>query len=123
MGHPHPSSAQQSTTSAPTVPAPRTTTKSTINNTINMTDDNRKGLGDKIQEKATPQESKSTTDKVKEGVSNTADKAQRDVVPDDQKSSGQSAADKASRTADSRKDDKSTMDKAKETLGMGGNNK
>merc|ERR1712144_105894 len=71
------------------------------NNTINMTDDSRKGLGDKVQEKVTPQESKSTTDKVKEGVTNTADKAQRDVVPDDQKSSGQAAADKASRTADS----------------------
>merc|ERR1711967_141876 len=75
------------------------------NNTINMTDDSRKGLGDKV----------------KEGVTNTADKAQRDVVPDDQKSSGQAAADKASRTADSHKDDKSMMDKAKETLGMGGN--
>merc|ERR1712169_48869 len=82
------------------------------NNTINMTDDSRKGLGDKVQEKVTPQESKSTTDKAK-----------RDVVPDDQKSSGQAAADKASRTADSHKDDKSMMDKAKETLGMGGNNK
>merc|ERR1712029_1230611 len=81
-----------------------TTTNSTINNnTINMTEDSRKGLGDKIQEKATPQESKSTTDKVKEGVTNTADKAPR--------------------TADSHKDDKSMMDKAKETLGMGGNNK
>merc|ERR1712157_191448 len=75
------------------------------NNTINMTDDSRKGLGDKV----------------KEDVTNTADKAQRDVVPDDQKSSGQAAADKASRTADSHKDDKSMMDKAKETLGMGGN--
>merc|ERR1712066_87600 len=75
------------------------------NNTINMTDDSRKGLGDKV----------------KESVTNTADKAQRDVVPDDQKSSGQAAADKASRTADSHKDDKSMMDKAKETLGMGGN--
>merc|ERR1712115_341349 len=71
------------------------------NNTINMTDDSRKGLGDKVREKVTPQESKSTTDKVKEGVTNTADKA--------------------SRTADSHKDDKSMMDKAKETLGMGGN--
>merc|ERR1711904_638885 len=77
----------------------QTTSKSTINNnTINMTDDSRKGLGDKVQEKVTPQESKSTTDKVKEGVTNTADKAQRDIVPDDQKSSGQAAADKASRT-------------------------
>merc|ERR1712233_280268 len=53
-------------------PAHLTTTKSTINNnTINMTDDSRKGLGDKGQEKVTPQESKSTTDKVKEGVTNT----------------------------------------------------
>merc|ERR1712107_289491 len=43
------------------------------NNTINMTDDSRKGLGDKVQDKVTPQESKSTTDKVKEGVTNTAD--------------------------------------------------
>merc|ERR1739840_81196 len=73
------------------------------NNTINMTDDSRKGLGDKG----------------KEGVTNTADKAQRDVVPDDQKSSGQAAADKASRTTDAHKDDKSMMDKAKDTLGMG----
>merc|ERR1739842_96030 len=73
------------------------------NNTINMTDDSRKGLGDKV----------------KEGVTNTADKAQRDVVPDDQKSSGQAAADKASRTTDAHKDDKSMMDKAKDTLGMG----
>merc|ERR1711879_1101989 len=52
-----------------------TTTNSTINNnTINMTEDSRKGLGDKVQEKVTPQESKSTTDKVKEGVTNTADR-------------------------------------------------
>merc|ERR1712039_763097 len=81
-----------------------TTTNSTINNnTINMTEDSRKGLGDKVQE----------------GVTNTADKAQRDVVPDDQKSSGQAAADKASRTTDAHKDDKSMMDKAKDTLGMG----
>merc|ERR1712230_253894 len=101
-GDPHPSSAQQSTTSAPTAPAHQTTSKTTINNnTINMTDDSRKGLGDKVQEKVTTQESKSTTDKVKEGVTNTADKAQR--------------------AADSHKDDKSMMDKAKETLGMGGN--
>merc|ERR1711979_79111 len=122
MGDPHPSSAQQSTTSAPTAPAHQTTSKTTINNnTINMTEDSRKGLGDKVQEKVTPQESKSTTDKVKEGVTNPADKAQRDVVPDDQKSSGQAAADKASRTTDAHKDDKSMMDKAKDTLGMGGN--
>merc|ERR1711920_224261 len=85
-----------------------TTTNSTINNnTINMTEDSRKGLGDKVQEKVT------------QGVTNTADKAQRDVVPDDQKSSGQAAADKASRTTDAHKDDKSMMDKAKDTLGMG----
>merc|ERR1712211_145833 len=33
-----------------------TTTNSTINNnTINMTEDSRKGLGDKVQEKVTPQ--------------------------------------------------------------------
>merc|ERR1712228_170611 len=81
-----------------------TTTNSTINNnTINMTEDSRKGLGDKVQE----------------GVTNPADKAQRDVVPDDQKSSGQAAADKASRTTDAHKDDKFMMDKAKDTLGMG----
>merc|ERR1712100_308144 len=80
--------------------AHHTTTNTTIiNNTINMTDDSRKGLGDKVQEKVTPQESKSTTDKVKEGVTNTADKA--------------------SRTTDAHKDDKSMMDKAKDTLGMG----
>ncbi|TKA32110.1 hypothetical protein B0A50_01357 [Salinomyces thailandicus] len=84
-----------------------------------MTDDHRKGVADKAQEKMTPQESKSTTDKVKEGVTSTADKAQRDVVPDNQKSTGQSMADKSSRTVDSHKDDKSMVDKAKDTLGMG----
>ncbi|RMX71878.1 hypothetical protein D0869_15184 [Hortaea werneckii] len=74
----------------------------------------------KVMEKAMPQESKSTTDKVKEGVTNTADKAQRDVVPDDQKSRGQAVSDNASRTADSDKgEDMSMIDKAKDAIGMG----
>merc|ERR1711939_103890 len=140
-GDPHPSSAQQSTTSAPTAPAHQTTSKTTINNnTINMTDDSRKGLGDSTSNIPSalsniadnfhrgPGEGHASGEQVHNrqgqgGITNTADKAQRDVVPDDQKSSGQAAADKASRTADSHKDDKSMMDKAKETLGMGGNNK
>merc|ERR1711939_270721 len=60
-GDPHPSSAQQSTTSAPTAPAHQTTSKTTINNnTINMTDDSRKGLGD-------------STSNIPSALSNTAD--------------------------------------------------
>merc|ERR1712146_56263 len=84
-----------------------------------MTEAGRKDLSDKVQEKATPESSKSTTDKLKEGVTDTTDKAQRDLSSDDNKSAGQSMADKAGREKDSNKGGESIVDKAKDTLGMG----
>ncbi|GAB7366179.1 hypothetical protein MBLNU230_g7739t1 [Neophaeotheca triangularis] len=86
-----------------------------------MTEAGRKDLSDKVQEKATPESSKSTTDKLKEGVTDTTDKAQRDLSSDDNKSAGQSMADKAGREKDSNKGGESIVDKAKDTLGMGQN--
>ena len=44
--------------------------------TINM-DSGRKDAGDKISDKMTPNNSKSTTDKIKEGITDTTDKLQR----------------------------------------------
>lgn len=73
------------------------------------------------EEKITPDSSKSTMDKVSEGVTDTGDKVARSVQPDDSKSTGQSLADKTGRS----KDDAvhggtgdSIMDKAKHALGM-----
>ncbi|KAK5172011.1 uncharacterized protein LTR77_003648 [Saxophila tyrrhenica] len=77
--------------------------------------DGRKDM--KAQEKMTPESSKSTTDKVKEGATNLGDTVQRDAVPDSEKSTGQSMSDKASREKDSAKGE-STMDKVKGSIGM-----
>ncbi|KAK3720820.1 hypothetical protein LTR37_003483 [Vermiconidia calcicola] len=84
-----------------------------------MTDSGRKGMGDKASEKMTPDSSKSTLDKAKEGVTDMTDKAGRDAVPDDQKSTGQQISDKTSREKNSSGNSgESMMDKAKDTLGM-----
>lgn len=40
-------------------------------------DSGRKDAGDKISDKMTPNNSKSTTDKIKEGITDTTDKLQR----------------------------------------------
>ena len=66
----------------------------------------------------TPDSSKSTFDKIKEGVTDAGDKIQRDAVPDSQKSTGQSLADKTSREKDHQKHGDSILDKAKGALGM-----
>jgi hypothetical protein len=42
-----------------------------------MTDSGRKDAGDKLADKFTPDSSKSTLDKVKEGVTDAGDKIQR----------------------------------------------
>ena len=65
----------------------------------------------------TPNSSKSTADKLKEGVTDIGDKVQRDAVPDSQKSTGQSLADKTSREKDHQKHD-GPLDKVKGALGM-----
>jgi Heat shock protein 9/12 len=70
----------------------------------------------------TPDSSKSTFEKAKEGVTDTGDKISRSVVPDNDKSTGQSLGDKVGRS----KDDAvhggtsdSILDKTKNALGMG----
>ncbi|KAF2864193.1 hypothetical protein K470DRAFT_209714 [Piedraia hortae CBS 480.64] len=84
-----------------------------------MTDSTRKDLGDKIADKATPNESKSYTDQAKDSLTGAADKAQRDFVPDNQKSTGQSLQDKVSRTGSSEADKgEGLLDKAKDAMGM-----
>ncbi|KAF2717669.1 hypothetical protein K431DRAFT_315599 [Polychaeton citri CBS 116435] len=83
-------------------------------------DTGRKDLGDKATEKVTPESSKSTTDKISEGITDTTDKIQRQVVPDDQKSGGQSFMDKAGREKDSASGSgDGIFDQAKNALGMG----
>jgi len=85
-----------------------------------MTDSTRKDFSDKVEEKTTPNDSKSTVDKASEGISNTVDKAQRDLVSDKDKSTTQSVSDKASREKDEHTGDKSIVDKAKDAVGLGG---
>jgi hypothetical protein len=46
-----------------------------------MSDLGRKGLGDQVQEKVTPDSQKSTLDQAKEGVSGTYDRAAGAVQP------------------------------------------
>lgn len=65
----------------------------------------------------TPDSSKSTLDKLKEGITDAGDKVQRDAVPDSEKSTGQSMADKMSRQKDHTTKD-SPLDKVKGALGM-----
>jgi len=100
----------------------QTQTPTTNQTHINMSDLGRKDFGDKAKESFTPDSSKSTGQKVKEGVTDTTDKVSRGVVPDSQKSGGQSVADKAGRS----KDDAahggsggSVIDKTKNALGLG----
>ncbi|PSK53904.1 heat shock protein 9/12-like protein [Elsinoe australis] len=85
-----------------------------------MSEAGRKDFSDKLQEKATPQSSKSTTDKVSEGVTDTADKAARAVQPDSQKSGTQETADKLGRSKDEHTDSKPIGDKIKDAVGLGG---
>lgn len=78
-------------------------------------DSGRKDAGDKLNDKMTPDSSKSTVDKIKEGVTDAGDKIQRDAVPDSQKSTGQSLSDKASREKDHQTKE-SPLDKVKGAL-------
>jgi hypothetical protein len=69
----------------------------------------------------TPDSSKSTTDKLSEGFTDTSDKVRRDVQSDSSKSTTQSIGDKLSREKDDKVHggtDESFLDKTKHTLGM-----
>ncbi|KAF1825013.1 uncharacterized protein K489DRAFT_377552 [Dissoconium aciculare CBS 342.82] len=88
----------------------------------NMSDLGRKDMSDKAQEKITPDSQKSTLQQTKETLTGTADKAARDTQPDSHKSTTQQMGDKMSGSKDSHSrstDDKSMLDKAKDTVGLG----
>ncbi|PNS21246.1 hypothetical protein CAC42_1025 [Sphaceloma murrayae] len=85
-----------------------------------MSEAGRKDFSDKVGEKMTPDSSKSTTDKIKEGVTDTTDKAARGVQPDSSKSNTQETADKLGRSKDSNTDNKPMGDKIKDAVGLGG---
>jgi len=87
-----------------------------------MSDTGRKDFTQKAQEKITPDSTKPTQDKVKEGVTDTTDRVRRGVQPDDQKGIAQQAADKTQRSYDDtvHHGSGSTIgDKVKGALGVG----
>jgi hypothetical protein len=65
-----------------------------------MSEAGRKDWSTKAKEGITPDSSKSTLDKTKEGVTDTMDKVAGETQPDSQKSAGQSAFDKGKREKD-----------------------
>lgn len=65
-----------------------------------MSDAFRKDIHTKAGEKMTPNSTKSTQEKLKESVTDTADRIARGVQPDSSKSTTQSAFDKAQRSSD-----------------------
>ncbi|KAK3077917.1 hypothetical protein LTS18_008919 [Coniosporium uncinatum] len=89
-----------------------------------MSDAGRKDFGDKMKEGMTPDSSKSTMEKMKEGVTDTTDKMARGAQTDDSKSTSQEVSDKFGRSKDEEVHGGtggSIMDKAKNAMGMGDN--
>lgn len=87
-----------------------------------MSDPLRKDFSTKMQEDMTPDSSKSTQQKVKESVTDTADRIARGAQSDDSKSTGQAAFDKGQRANDREVHGgtpQSMLDQAKNAIGMG----
>ncbi|KAL1922013.1 uncharacterized protein VTP21DRAFT_10655 [Calcarisporiella thermophila] len=88
-------------------------------NLSKMSDTGRKGFMEQAKEKMTPEDQKSTGQKISESVSGAADRMAAGVTPESQKSYGQQAADSARGGADrTREQGSSMLDKAKDALGM-----
>ncbi|KAI9813543.1 MAG: hypothetical protein M1832_006274 [Thelocarpon impressellum] len=66
-----------------------------------MTDTGRKGAGQQLQEKVTPDSQKSAVDKLSENVSGTVDKGLGAVQPESEKSTTQKLSDSTRSNADS----------------------
>ncbi|KAH8151791.1 uncharacterized protein LAJ45_04413 [Morchella importuna] len=81
-----------------------------------MSDLGRKDFTTKAKEEITPDNSKSTAQKLKEGVTDTADRAAGAVNPDENKSTTQSVFDSGRREKDAHTE--GPIDKVKNTLGM-----
>ncbi|KAL3461387.1 heat shock protein 9/12-domain-containing protein [Aspergillus heterothallicus] len=87
-----------------------------------MSDTGRKDFSTKAKEEFTPDSTKSTQDKVKEGFTDTTDRISRGIQPDDQKSSTQQAFDKTQRSHDNNVHGGSTEtvgQKIKNAVGLG----
>ncbi|KAK2757314.1 hypothetical protein FQN54_004828 [Arachnomyces sp. PD_36] len=85
-----------------------------------MSDAGRKDFSTKAKEEITPDSTKSTQQKVKETVTDTADRISRGGQPDESKSSGQEAFDRVQRSSDRANGGtpETIGDKVKGTLGM-----
>ncbi|KAI9822148.1 MAG: hypothetical protein M1832_003151 [Thelocarpon impressellum] len=86
-----------------------------------MSDLGRKDFSTKAKEEITPDSSKSTLQKTKESITDTADRAARGGQPDSSKSTGQSVFDKSQRTSDRQAHGgtgESILDKAKNAVGI-----
>lgn len=83
-----------------------------------MSDSMRKGLGEQVGEKVTPQSQKSTGTVLSENVSGAADKAAGAFQPSEEKSTTQKIGDSTRSNADSAQNESSGyLDSAKNTLG------
>ncbi|KAF2025523.1 hypothetical protein EK21DRAFT_76193 [Setomelanomma holmii] len=86
-----------------------------------MSDAFRKDFHTKAGEKMTPDSSKSTLDKAKEGITGSADKVARGAQPDSSKTNTQSIGDKFGRSKDEAVHGGSKegfLDKTKHAFGM-----
>ncbi|KZF21841.1 putative chaperone/heat shock protein Hsp12 [Xylona heveae TC161] len=89
-----------------------------------MSDAGRKDFSDKVEEKITPDSSKSTQQKVKETVTDTGDKLARGTQSDESKSTTQEVSDKFGRSKDEHVHGGSSQsigDKVKNAFGLGDN--
>jgi len=81
-----------------------------------MSDIGRKGLGEQVQEKVTPDSQKSYTENASENISGTYDKAASALQPDSEKSTTQKMGDNTRSGADSAQNDgKGIVQSAQET--------
>ncbi|PLB50226.1 putative chaperone/heat shock protein Hsp12 [Aspergillus steynii IBT 23096] len=90
-----------------------------------MSDTGRKDFTTKAKEELTPDSTKSTQDKIKEGVTDTTDRFARGAQTDESKSAPQEAADKTQRAHDNHAHGGATSsigDKIKNAVGIGSGN-
>ncbi|KAI9670265.1 MAG: hypothetical protein M1831_006479 [Alyxoria varia] len=86
-----------------------------------MSEPGRKNISDKFSESVTPDSSKSTAQKAKEGITDTGDKVAREGTTNESKSAPQKLADSAGSTKDEQKSGGtggSMVDSLKKTVGM-----
>ncbi|KAF2258247.1 chaperone/heat shock protein-like protein Hsp12 [Lojkania enalia] len=82
-----------------------------------MSDFGRKGLGDQVQEKVTPDSQKSTLDQAKEGITGAYDRAAGSFQPEENKSATQKLGDATRSGSDNASNQgKGVLQSAQDTL-------